>query len=63
MARTKAPDIGVARTTGVVRIAGKVYRYTEGRTRVRSGHPLLAALPDRFEPLRLDYEETVLGAR
>lgn len=50
------PVIFIARSSGVIKIAGEIYRYASGRTRVRAGHPLLKALPDRFEPLTLDYD-------
>lgn len=56
MPKTKEPEIYVARSSGAIKIDGEVYRYTKGQTRIRSGHPLLGALPDRFIPLKLDYD-------
>lgn len=56
MARTKEPEIYVARSSGVIKIAGRTYRYTAGRTRVRAGHELLRALPDKFVPMDVDYD-------
>lgn len=50
------PRIFVARSSGVVKIDGIVHRYVQGQTRVRAGHPLLKARPDKFVPLRLDYD-------
>ena len=46
----------VARSSGVIKIRGELYRYAAGRTRVRAGHPLLEVLPDRFEPLDMTYD-------
>jgi hypothetical protein len=59
MPRTKAPaepTVYVARSSGVVNIDGQIHRYVQGQTRVRAGHPLLKARPDKFVPLQLDYE-------
>ena len=58
MPRTKEPkaEIYVARSTGIIRVKGELYTYIAGRTRLRAGHPLLKALPDKFEPLSLDYD-------
>jgi hypothetical protein len=59
MPRTKAPaepTVYVAISSGVVKIDGTLYRYSQGQTRVRAGHPLLKARPDKFAPLKLDYE-------
>ncbi|HEX7100002.1 MAG TPA: hypothetical protein VF377_12255 [Acidimicrobiia bacterium] len=57
MARnTAAPEIYVARSTGVIKIDGKVVTYTAGQTRVRAGHPLLKAVPAKFKPLDLHYD-------
>lgn len=56
MPRTKEPTIYVARSSGVLKVDGKVHTYYAGRTRVRAGHPLLKAIPDRFEPMKLDYD-------
>lgn len=58
MPRAKKPDpvIFVARSSGVVMIDGQIHRYVQGQTRVRAGHPLLKARPDKFVPLKLDYD-------
>ena len=58
MPRKQEPkaEIYVARSTGVIRIKGESFTYIAGRTRVRAGHPLLKALPDKFQPLSLDYD-------
>ena len=54
-------DIYVATASGVVKLKGQVYRYIAGRTKVRAGHPLLRAMPDRFAPLTVDYETVNRG--
>lgn len=54
--RKTTPSIYVARSSGVKKINGTVYRYVRGQTRVRAGHELLEALPDKFMPLALDYD-------
>ena len=59
MARMKEPEVYVARSTGVVKVSGKIYRYIAGRTRVRANHPLLRAMPDKFQPLALDYDRVL----
>lgn len=56
MPKAKEPSIFVARTSGDIKIDGEVYSYRAGRTRVREGHPLLRVIPERFEPLKVDYE-------
>ena len=57
MPRTKAePTVYVARSSGVVNINGVIHRYVQGQTRVRAGHPLLDARPDKFVPLKIDYD-------
>lgn len=56
MPRAKEPEIYVARSSGVIKVDGQVYNYYGGTTRVRAGHPLLKAAPDKFKPLELDYE-------
>lgn len=55
MARTKEPEVYVARSTGVVKVKGKLYRYIAGVTKVPRGHPLLDVMPGKFAPLALDY--------
>jgi hypothetical protein len=52
----EARPIFVARSTGVIKVGGTEYRYLKGRTRIAAGHPLLRAIPERFEPLQLDYD-------
>lgn len=52
----KEPEIYVARSSGVVKIDGKIYNYYGGTTRVRAGHPLLKAAPNSFKPMELDYD-------
>ncbi len=54
--KVKEPEIYVARSSGVVKIDGKLHNYYGGTTRVRAGHPLLKAVPNGFEPLKLDYD-------
>ena len=54
--KKKAPEIYVARSSGVVRIDGKLHNYYGGSTRVRAGHPLLKAAPNAFVLMQLDYE-------
>jgi hypothetical protein len=54
--RPLTDDVYVATESGVVKVKGRIYRYIKGQTRVRAGHPLLRALPERFAPLQLDYE-------
>jgi hypothetical protein len=55
-AKEKEPEIYVARSTGVVRVDGKLTNYYGGTTRVRAGHPLLKAAPNAFVPMKLDYD-------
>lgn len=59
--RAKRPEPGlyVATTTGIVRIKGVVYRYTRGKTIVRSNDPLLRALPGSFQPFDIGSPEVV----
>lgn len=52
---TPAAEIYVARSSGVVKINGVIHRYIQRVTRVPAGHALLQAIPDKFEPLKLDY--------
>ena len=52
---TPTPEIYVARSSGVVKINGVVHRYYRGLTRIPAGHALLRMVPDKFEPMRLDY--------
>ena len=56
MPRKKEPEIYVARSSGVVKIDGKLHTYYGGTTRVRAGHPLLKAAPGAFKPMELDYD-------
>jgi hypothetical protein len=49
-------DIWEATSTGVVAIRGTRYTYIRGKTRVRAGHPLLKAAPDKFRPAKLAYD-------
>lgn len=58
MAARKEPEvtIWIARSSGIVKADGQVYRYTRNVTRVRAGHPLLRAVPDKFVPLSLDFD-------
>ena len=49
-------EIYVARSSGVVKIDGKLHNYYGGTTRVRAGHPLLKAAPGAFKPMELDYD-------
>ena len=55
-AKTKEPTIYVANSSGVIKVDGEVYRYSKGQTRIRAGHPILRAIPDKFAPLALDYD-------
>lgn len=56
MPKKKEPEIYVARSSGVVKIDGKLHHYYAGSTRVRAGHPLLKKVPNGWKPLQLDYE-------
>lgn len=49
-------EIYVARSSGVVKVNGTIHRYYRGLTRVPFGHALLKAIPDKFEPMRLEPE-------
>ena len=57
MARKPDDAIYVARATGVVRIGDTEYRYISGKTRVRSGHPLLGVFPGKFRAEPPDTEK------
>ena len=59
MARKPDDSIYVARATGVVRIGDTEYHYVSGKTRIRSGHPLLKVFPDKFRPEAPDTERVV----
>ena len=56
MPKTKEATVYVARSSGVIKIDGETYRYNAGQTRVRVGHPLLRVIPDKFAPMKVDYE-------
>lgn len=58
MARaTKADaEIYVARATGIERVGDTEYHYIAGKTRLRAGHPLLKARPEKFKAEALDTE-------
>lgn len=62
MPRTKEAAFYVARSSGIVKIDGTLYRYFQGRTMFPAGHPVIAALPDRFTPLDTRARITVEGA-
>jgi hypothetical protein len=47
-------EIFVARSSGVIKVNGVIHRYIRGLTRVPAGHALLKAIPDKFEPMRLE---------
>ena len=47
-------EIFVARSSGVVKVNGTIHRYYRGLTRVPANHALLKAVPDKFEPMRLE---------
>lgn len=50
MARAlRDPDTYIARTSGVYKIRGKVYRFIVGQSYSRQ-HPLVVAFPDKFRP-------------
>jgi hypothetical protein len=59
MARTKSKPsptgVYVARSSGVFKIRGTMYRYARGQT-FPAGHPLLRVRPDSFAPLTFDTE-------
>lgn len=52
-AKRSSGDVYVCTESGSTEIDGQVLPYTKGITRVRAGHPLLKAVPDRFEPIDL----------
>ena len=54
--KSSEPQIFVARSSGVVKVDGKLTNYYGGSTRVRAGHPLLKAAPGAFIPMELDYD-------
>ena len=51
MPRTKQPETYIATSSGVLKINGKIERYTAGQTIVHRSHPLYQAIPERFQPL------------
>lgn len=57
MARYKAPEsptgVFVARSSGVFKIKGVLYRYMRGQT-FPADHPLLRVRPDAFAPLTFE---------
>ena len=60
MASRKVDDtIYVARATGVVRIGDTLFRYISGKTRVRAGHAVLKAAPNRFRAEPSDAEKII----
>ena len=52
--KAEVPEIFVARSSGVIKVKGVTHRYIRGLTRVPAGHALLKAIPDKFEPMRLE---------
>jgi hypothetical protein len=53
--KKQAEQIYVATDTGVTDIDGTPSQYFRGKTRVREGHPLLAAAPHSFKPVDVHY--------
>ena len=49
-------DIYVARESFATTLDGENLSVKRGITRVRDGHPLLKANPNRFEPLEVHYD-------
>lgn len=62
MPRTKEPEFFVARSSGVIKIAGKRESYTAGQTIVHRDSPLYKALPDRFQPVERPTVEQTTAA-
>jgi len=58
MPRTKEPDFYVARTSGVIKVNGKVRLFTARQTIVASDDPIVARLPDAFVPFVADRQPT-----
>jgi hypothetical protein len=48
-ARTAKAEIFVANSSGICKVDGTIFSYTRGRTRVHSDHPLMRAIPHRFD--------------
>lgn len=51
MPRKAAPEYFVATTSGVLKVAGKIERFTRGQTIVHRDSALLRAYPDLFKPV------------
>lgn len=52
----KQGEILVAVTSGVVVVDGHRHTIRKGRTHVREGHPIQAAHPGMFGPIRVDHD-------
>ena len=50
MTTRKDPEYVVATNTGVVKLGGKLERFTEGKTIIRADAPLAKKLPEYFMP-------------
>lgn len=49
-------DLVVARTSGIVMLNGRRHPLRKGMTVAREGHPIVAANPRLWEPLRVHYD-------